>query len=316
MKRGQEADSLIKMDPQYVVTPSSGGVNNASQRISQPKIKQVVMEAIQEVKGGAGNSIQYLPFSATAHKMFAEPRRTITTKEILSEEALTVSPLGVDDSILAGGVGAVNDPMILAVFSEIFGFYSSQMEAFVKEKLLKMLEASSEEFSLGKEVRSVYVQRIDQAPGTLVDSKYYELAAQGSVPMSPILNRFGFSDKSTAVSKKFDEDNEVLRVQLQKEEEAEEILSKTQLRDQARKDMSPQAEQRISRLLEEKAEMMAQQMSQMEEGLKRSHMDKLQKENYALAAVVSQKLEDINQMQTARAKNMVKTQQPRGGSGV
>lgn len=306
LRRGNEADSRIKANPNFIVTPTHGEASSANTRLDGTAVVKNVMTAVKEVQERDTGGIFYMPFGMQASKLFSEPRRTTLEREIREEELNCMAVTGLDASIL-NGVGLTNDPFILHALNELLTQYSGQFEEF-SSKIVKALRKLPTFSGWPKNCRRIPLRRVDQNPGTMHEAMYQQMAEAGLAPVSPLLEKFGFNSVAEATRRRKEEDFTILELEKEFELKNHRLAQETALQARALQVVSPEMLKSMEAQLVPAAEHMAEELVSMDEGAKRSQLDQLQKNNIILYSLVIVKLRELNNRLTQEAKAERKAQ--------
>lgn len=307
LRKGREADALIKMAPQYLITPEGGASSPTNVLLDARKASGFLMQKVKEIQEGDTGGISYLPFGVRTTQLFPDQRRMITTNELLAEEANLLQSTGFDNSVLQGGAGILNDPFLLQTVREVVMYYTDQLEDHLNIKI-QLMAANDDRYNFEDRLE---VMDITMNDGTQTDTLVTQMVGAGTLPLGRLIRKVGYKNLSELLAQKKEEEikkkqHELdLNLALSKLEKA--IVPLTQ----ATQTLDPATMGAFTKQLEAEAEGYAQELSAMEEGAKKSAMQSLQKQNYTMWALVAKKLEDINYMQNAQAKaQMQQAQQP------
>lgn len=311
LRRGQEADAIIKSSPHMMLTPVSGENSTISTTLDAGKVTELIMQMVREVEQGDTTGMMYFPTPVKADKLFADPRRTMLEREIKEEEMGTMITTGLDASIFSGGTGLPNDPFILHVMNELLSGGTSQMQAFSKMIVKQMKQVMNNVIILPAGLKDLPVIRIDRAPGTLVDSEYKELAKNKAVPFSPWISKFGYESAAEAQEAVAAETFEFNKIEKEFQTKLEEYNRTDELLQAAKGVISQDVIAQVEALIGQQAEEIAQKMQSMPAGKKRSYMHQIQTENLLLYGMVKVKLQVLNNALERDAKAFLQ----QGGEG-
>lgn len=305
LRRGQEADAIIKASPNILITPEMGENSKASTTLDGRLVNDIVMQLVKEVQSGDTLGLGYIPVPMKATSLFAEPRRTTLEREIREEEMNVLMTTGIDSSIFQGGTGMSENPFVLTVMQELFSRYSSQMDD-ASESLITMIKTNVETVKLPNELRKLTQTRIDEQPGTYIDKEYADYAAKGLVPVGPIIrSKYHFASAEAAIKERMEEERNIAAIKRDYERKISADAQTDEIRDAAAGQVSEEMISKVEMQLTEQAEQIALEMEQMDEGQKRSELDRLSKNNRLLRAMVGTKLEELNNIRTQEAKSAV-----------
>lgn len=304
LRKGREADALLKVDPHYIVSPVGGANSPVTSLTDGRSTTDFIMKGIKQIKENDSNGLIYSPNPVQATPIFAQGTRWITSNEILAEEANLINSTGFDMSVLQGGAGIQNDPYLLHTLEETVGFYVTQSEDLLN-KLVSQLSVYQPKFDLDERIELLDVS---QSEGTQLDNLSIQLVESGQLPKSVLYRKYGYNSIKDVLAQVKEEqlmirEHEInLGMAMSKLENAKAPVV------QATGNVDPGVMKQMEGRVEEEASMLAQQLYQMDEGTKRSELDKIQKSSYILWATTVSKLKDINQQMTQQAKSALKEQ--------
>mgnify|MGYP001766662536 CR=1 FL=1 len=298
LRKGREAEALLKVDPHYMITPL-GGTNSAPATIQDGRAQvQFTMSAVKQIKEDDSNGLIYNPTPHQAVPLFPEGRRWITSNELMAEEAAIINSTGFDVSVFTGGVGVNQDPFTLQTMEGVIGFYTDQMEEFTN-KIINFISVFNGEFEVQDHIQ---LKSVTSRMGTQLSEVELGLIQNQQLPISLLYRKYGYYDvaevyeqiKAEAVAKK--------KHDLSMEMELSKIEKGLQPVVMAQGTVDPGMMAQVERSIEDEAEAIAQELFQADEGTKKSQLDVLAKKSYVLKEVVVGKLRDMNTQATAQAK--------------
>ena len=310
LRRGQEADAIIKASPHILLTPDRGEQSTQNTTLDGTVVNDMMMRMVKEVQEGNTTGIMHIPIPMTAKNLFADPRRTVLEREIKEEELGAIFTTGLDASFVSGGIGISKDPLIQHLLQEILGAQTVQMDEYSR-KIVKMSKVVFKNGgTLPSDITYIPIIRLDEAPGTYIDQEYTKMAVEGgSLPMGPLFkNKYGFSSFEEAVITRLEEERTLAKLKMEYEMKIAEDGRTTSLKQLSEGMLSPQIMQQVEGMLEAQAEQEATKVSQMEEGMKKSYLDQMQKTNMLLYSLVKVKMEHLRNAQTQEAKDVVRQQ--------
>lgn len=305
LRRGQEADAIIKATPNILITPAMGENSKANTTLDGKLVNDVVMQLVQGVQSGDTLGLGYIPIPMTANRLYAEPRRTLLEKEIREEEMNVLMTTGIDASVFQGGTGVSDNPFVLSVMQELFSLSSSQMDD-MSEIYVKMIKDTLDSVKLPNGMKRLYQLRIDEHPGTYLDKEYKDYASSGLVPMGPIMRHKGFNSVEDAVKQRLEEERNIANIRREYEVKMNADSQASAIKDNASGQISAEMLGRVEEQLTAQAEEIAAGMEKMYDGQKKSELDRLSKNNRLLYGMVKIKLDELNNIRTQEAKQMMR----------
>lgn len=304
LRKGREADALIKMAPQYLITPEGGAASPTNVLLDARKASGFILQKVKEMQEGDTGGISYLPFGVRTTQLFPDQRRMITTNELLAEEANLLQSTGFDNSVLQGGAGILNDPFLLQTVREVVMYYTDQLEDHLNVKI-QLMAANDDRYNFDERLE---VMDITMNDGTQTDNLVTQMVGQGTLPIGRLLRKVGYKNITELLEQKKEEAIKMKKHEIDMALEVAKIEKAVVPLTQATQTLDPATMGAFTKQLETEADGYAQQLYYMEEGQKKSALQALQKQNYTMWALVSKKLEDINYMQTAQAKAQTQQQ--------
>ena len=305
LRRGQEADAIIKSSPHIMLTPAVGENSEISTKLDAGGVTGLIMQMVKEIQIGDTTGIMYFPTPVKADKLFTDPRRTILEREIKEEEMSTMITTGLDASIFAGGTGIPNDPFVLYVMNELLSGGTDQFEDFSEMIVKQIKNLMSNKIQLPTTLKRLPVVRVDKAPGTLVDTEYKDLAKAGLVPSGPLLSKYNIPSLVKSLELVGEENRDKERIMRKVQGEIQEDARSDEQVNAAKGQVSADTISLVESQLSERAEEIVQELEGAEDGYKQSVMHQLQTSNQLLYAVVKVKLQELNNAREREAKEAV-----------
>ncbi|MFA5429073.1 MAG: hypothetical protein WC279_12805 [Sulfurimonas sp.] len=302
LRRGQEADAIIKASPNYLISPAFGEGSAINTKMDGAMVTDLAMRMVKEIQEGDTLGIGWFPSPITANKLFADPRRTVLEREIKEEEMGAMMTTGLDATIFSGGAGVINDPFVLHLMKEVGAGYAIQIKEFTAI-LLKMIRYKHSSAGIPAEIKYLPTQRIDEAPGTFIDKEYATLASSGMVPLGPVLmSKYKFKSASDAFRQRMDENRDMASVERESKRAMEADARASELQMNASGSMSPETRKVLEVQIVQEAEEIVMEMETMGDGEKQSRLRQMQGNDPLLFAMVSRKMQELRNARTREAK--------------
>lgn len=308
LKMGNEADAIIKANPNMLVSPVAGENSKASHMTDARVVKGAVMNAVEESRDGNSLGVGYMPIPVQATSLWADPRRTVWENEIAAEEAKHVGISGVAPAFFASGLGQIIDPLVIVTVERLFSTSLNQFILFT-EKLMRVIHlTTSEKFGIPDYINKLPVITLSKVNGTRLDDEFKQLISAGKAPMDRIAKNHNYASVEEMVSGAIEEQYMIDRIKTQIETKYRSLQEADQIKDAATNFVSPQTVASVAAALTPQAEQIVLELKSMDEGSRRSELHRLQTTDILMYALVSVKMNEYNNIVNAQAKRWVAEQ--------
>lgn len=304
-KLGTEGIAFSKINPLYVLSPvqTQSGVWEG---MSHQDFKEFILDGVKAHQEGDINRLLYSPMPVDTSALFGDGKRFMSINEMSVYSEMIISGLGFSIDMIRGGSGFTGDPVKFEAWNNIRTHFNDNFIAF----LVNICKLTNSRFYKAEKDETtkkpvIWIKQLSQLNNGLNLSAKWDLADKDRLPIDEV-----FEDIGIPSSKIW---RDVILRQKLEARDFENTLAAALDKQQndfleANKQDAGEDSANIEAAthdIQSKAMDIANQLSQIDEGQKKSQLNSLQKQNFVLYATVVKYLEDINQNATAEAKAMV-----------
>lgn len=294
LRKANEAIALDHLVPFRVLHPAQTGTNNDP--VTTLAMGQWVAETKKNIKQHRRDPlhIMFAPVALGVTQMGGQGRTLLTLGEVKDAEDNIIASLGVPREFLFGGLSFTGSTVTLRMLENQLVSHAADIKA-----LLQWIADSVGDFMGWQHIKTDisnfrFVDDVQQKSMLMQVNQTYDILSKRSI--AEIFEIKYDSEKQ----KKADEVMEDVKAQTELERKIE--AYQTSLAEQAMEESGAgQGLNYDQQAVIGEADMMVEQLLQMDEGMRRSQLDALQSEDYVMYSVVIQRLENAHLQQRNEA---------------
>jgi len=312
-RMGNEGLALSKIDPLYMASmdasrdPSFDGV-------SVSEFKDFIVAGMKAHSEGDINRVLVSPSPVNVYPLYGDGKRFMHVQELVTYQNMVLGAMGLTSDAAQGGSGFISDPVMFDTWNKIVTRFNTGFLDF----LVRIFRLNSKAFNSAyistkpEDKVSLWIQQLSMLNDGLSLKERLAMATSGDIPFEEYTKILGIPDIELWRGSILESQKARLKFELKRDKELNKIREDAMEQQQKDREGSGQSgpDMALARHnIVAEAQSLAEQFFGMEEGQRDSYLNQLQKEDYVLHAVVTNKLEELHKMEDVEAQSMMDNEQ-------